>query len=299
MTPYSLNTRRVYTSVIVGLLKFQEAQGIRDFKEFNSAWLRRFIGWNPETGATYSQPYQTLRASALNIFWLWLEEIGMVEDNPVAALLEERRRDRLGPRPAGGTAPQRLPAVLMRDEQRELLDRVKRSKNSTSLRDHASIALILATGVRCDEVCSLKLQHLDLAYRRLRVVGKGNKERQIVFEHAPDVIGVIETWLEDRASLLKWLGLEVDYLFVSRTGRAMTSSLVYQQVSKYICLAGLQNRISQKGAHVLRHTATSIMFACHVPILQIRENLGHGELTTTQIYAHLLPQERMVAGSVS
>ena len=80
--------------------------------------------------------------------------------------------------------------------------------------------------------------------------------------------------------------------FVSRTGRALTTSLVYQQVSKYIRLAGLERRLSQVGAHVLRHTATSIMFARQVPVLQIQENLGHGELATTQIYAHLLPRAR-------
>ncbi|MCM3609154.1 tyrosine-type recombinase/integrase [Cupriavidus pauculus] len=292
MTPYSPKTRRVYTSVIAGLLKFKESQSIRSFKEFNAAWLRRFIGWNPETGSMYSQPYQTLRASALNVFWLWLTELGEVMDNPVAELIEERRRDRVGPRPSGGKRPQRLPAVLTWGDQRALLGRIVQSKTATSLRDHAMIALILATGVRCDEVCSLKLHHLDLKFRRLRVIGKGNKERLVVFEHDQEVVGVIETWLDERASLLKWLSYETDHLFVSRTGRALTTSLVYQQVSKYIRLAGLERRLSQVGAHVLRHTATSIMFARQVPVLQIQENLGHGELATTQIYAHLLPRAR-------
>lgn len=297
MSPYSPKTRRVYLSVIAGLLKFSTSHDIRHFSEFNKAWLRRFIGWNPDTGEMYSQPYQTLRASALNIFWHWLVEISVVLDNPVAELIEERRRDRAGPKPSGGKAPQRLPSVLMWEDQHALLDAVKQSKLRTGLRDHALIALILATGVRCEEICSAQLPHLNLSYRRLRIIGKGNKERIVVFEHDLDVVGIIETWLEERASLLAWLGIESNYLFLSRNGRPLTESLVYQQVSKYIKAAGLQYRVNRKGPHVLRHTATSIMFARNVPVLQIQENLGHGDLATTQIYAHLLPQEKAGANS--
>ncbi|MDH0342124.1 tyrosine-type recombinase/integrase [Chromobacterium haemolyticum] len=299
MSPYSPKTRRVYLSVIAGLLQFTEKEDIRHFSEFNKAWLRRFIGWNPDTGKMYSPPYQTLRLSALNIFWHWLVATGVLSGNPVIELIEERRRDRSGPRPQGGNTPQRLPIVLMWDDQRTLLNTVKRSKLRTSLRDHALIALILATGVRCEEICSLQLSHLDLAYNRLRVIGKGNKERIVVFEHDPEATGVIETWLEERASLLAWLEKDSSYLFISRTGRPLTGSLVYQQVSKFIKSAGLDDKVRRKGPHVLRHTATSIMFARSVPVLQIQENLGHSDLTTTQIYAHLLPQEKARAESPS
>ena len=292
-SPYSPKTRRVYRSVISQMLVHSQKQGVRHFSELNKAWLRSFITVNQDAGTMYSRTYQTLRCAALNIFWTWLVEKCVVSDNPVSAMLEERRQDRIGigPRPAGGKVPHRLPSVLMWEDQRALLDVVKRSKWRTSLRDHALIALILATGIRCEELCEAKIAHLSLTYKRMRVVGKGNKERIIEFGHDAQIVGIMETWLEERASLMKWLGAESPYLFVSRTGRALTESLVYQQVSKYIKEAGLQTRVNRKGPHVLRHTAASIMFARQVPLLQIQNNLGHGDLTTTQIYAHLLPQE--------
>lgn len=288
-TPYSEKTKRVYRSVVVGLLSFFKKEGILSFGEFNTAWVRKFIARNSETGDTYSQSYQTLRASALNVFWFWLVERGTTNENPVSLLIEEKRHD--ARKPSGGKRPKRLPDVLGWDEQRRLLTTVRQSDGRTSVRDYALIALVLASGLRCEEICTLIRPAVDLDYSRLRVIGKGNKERIVDFCHDTESIGALEMWLLEREHLLRALGEETDALFVSINGRPMTGSLIYQLVAKYIKQAGLSDRARHKGSHLLRHTATSIMFARNVPVLQIQENLGHEQLVTTQIYAHLLPRE--------
>lgn len=287
--PYSEKTKRVYRSVVSGLLSFLIKEDIRSLGEFNTAWLRRFISRNPETGTPYSHSYQILRTSALKIFWFWMVETKTASENPVEQLLEEKRRD--SKQPAGGKRPKRLPDVLNWDEQRELLVAVQRSESRTSVRDYALISLVLASGLRCDELCTLLCTNVELDYRRLRVIGKGNKERIVDFSHDSHAIGALELWLPEREDLLRHLGEKNDALFISVNGRPMTGSLVYQQVSKYLKLAGLNGRARHRGSHLLRHTATSIMFARKVPVLQIQENLGHEQLVTTQIYAHLLPSE--------
>ena len=288
-TPYSEKTKRVYCSVVTGLLTFLRQEGMRSFKEFNTAWVRRFTARNPETDAPYSQSYQTLRASALNVFWFWLVEIGATDENPVAMLLDEKRQDTR--KPSGGKRAKRLPDVLGWDEQRLLLATVQQSECRTSVRDYALIALVLASGLRCEEVWTLLLPNVTLGYSRLRVIGKGNKERIVDFSHDSQAVGALEMWLLEREHLLRALGEETDVLFISINGKPMTGSLVYQQVAKYLKLAGLTGRSRHRGSHLLRHTATSIMFARRVPVLQIKENLGHEQLVTTQIYAHLLPSE--------
>jgi len=165
-TPYSDKTKRVYCSVVTGLLTFLRQEGMRSFKEFNTAWVRRFTARNPETDALYSQSYQTLRASALNVFWFWLVEVGATDENPVARLLEEKRLDTR--KPSGGKRAKRLPDVLGWDEQRLLLAAVQKSECRTSVRDYALIALVLASGLRCEEVCTLLLPNVTLDYSRLR-----------------------------------------------------------------------------------------------------------------------------------
>lgn len=287
--PYSDGTKRVYQSVVAGLLNFLHKEKIRSYGEFNTAWVRRFVARNPETGNNYSQSYQTLRASALNVFWFWLVEVGITNDNPVALLIKEKRHDTQ--KPSGGKRPKRLPDVLGWDEQRRLLTTVQRSEGRTSVRDYALISLVLASGLRCEEICTLLRPAVDLDYSRLRVIGKGNKERIVDFCHDSQAVGALEMWLLEREQVLRVQGEETEALFVSINGRPMTGSLVYQQVAKYIKLAGLNDRARHKGSHLLRHTATSIMFARNVPVLQIQENLGHEQLVTTQIYAHLLPRE--------
>ncbi|WP_243723501.1 tyrosine-type recombinase/integrase [Pseudomonas aeruginosa] len=140
-------------------------------------------------------------------------------------------------------------------------------------------------------MCNATLGGLDLHYRRMRVVGKGNKERLIDFSHDDRVLDPMRAWLKTRAEVLQQHERESDLLFISRAGRRLSGSLVYQQVSRHLQSAGLAGKLKRCGAHVLRHTAASVMFARGVPILQIKENLGHEDLATTQIYAHLLPPE--------
>lgn len=287
-TPYSTKTRRVYRSVVQSLLGFMEAESIQCFGEFNVAWLRRFVSRaHRADGSCYSASYQIVRLSALNAFWFWLAEEHSVLDNPAARYVQERRDD--SRRPAGGNPAKRLPEVLDWAEQRSLLATVQRSSSRASIRDYAMISLILATGLRCDEVCRADASRTDFAGRRLRVIGKGNKERLVDFSHDDAVLGAMEMWLPERARLLEPHGRTEDALFVSMTGRRMTGSLIYQQVARYLRSAGLDGRARGMGGHLLRHTATSIMFARNVPVLQIQQNLGHENLSTTQIYAHLLP----------
>lgn len=292
--PYSDTTKRVYRSVISGLLSFLQKEDIQSFDEFNLAWARSFIARNPETNANYSLSYQTLRTSALNVFWYWLIEIGAATDNPIATLIQKNRLE-AHKRPTGGNRPKPLPYVLGWDDQRKLRKAVQDSDGRTSVRDYALITLALASGIRCDEICTLLLHNVDLEYSHLRVTGKGSKERIVDFSHDSQAAGhavmALEAWLPERERLLRELGKKCDELFITLNGKPMTGSLVYQVVAKYLKLAGLE-KARHKGSHLLRHTATSIMFARRVPVLQIQENLGHGNLVTTQIYAHLLQSER-------
>ncbi|MBN0273946.1 tyrosine-type recombinase/integrase, partial [Pseudomonas aeruginosa] len=99
---------------------------------------------------------------------------------------------------------------------------------------------------------------LDLHYRRMRVVGKGNKERLIDFSHDDRVLDPMRAWLKTRAEVLQQHERESDLLFISRAGRRLSGSLVYQQVSRHLQSAGLAEKLKRCGAHVLRHTAASV-----------------------------------------
>ncbi len=287
--PYSKKTRRVYLSVIDGLIDYAQNLDL-SFYAFGLEDLRRFVGWNPETGQPYSPPYQTLRLAAVNLFWAWLFDTGQSPVNLASLLDDEKQKGKK--RSPGGVKPHRLPVVLTWKEQSTLFDAINKAAGRTVIRDRAMIAMILGTGLRCEEVCNLPVSALDADYFRVRVIGKGNKERLVDYSHAGEMVSEsLCAWLEERTRMLKWLGRDSKFVFVSRSGRQLSEALVYQQTAKYMRSAGLKERLRHVGPHVLRHTASSIMFARGVPVLQVQKNLGHGDLSTTQIYAHLLPKE--------
>jgi site-specific recombinase XerD len=278
-------------SVIGNIIADTGTDDFRQLAGLDTFWIRNFIQVNAKTGTIYSKTYQMLRMAALNLFWIWMVEQGLVPHNPLISLWEDRHRERIGPRPSGGNNKQRLPAVLMWDDLKKLMAHLTASESRSRIRDHAMISLILATGLRCEELCKTRLVQLDLAWHRMRIVGKGNKERIIEFGHDNLVTDIVQNWLVQRDILLKKRGVDSPYLFITGAGKPLSESLVYQQVSHHIKAAGLEDKVLRKGPHLLRHTAASIMFARQVPVLRIQQNLGHGDLMTTQIYAHLLPSE--------
>jgi len=292
--PYSIKSQRVYLSIVSSLRAYIQTKDIRSLDEFNAAWVRRFVADKPDGSGVYSPAYRSLRLSAVNLFWNWLMHAGLARSNPAAEVLDERKQQQVGPRPRGGMQPKRLPPVLQWHDQSLLRQAVLKSTGRASVRDYAIICLALASGLRSDELQRLRLPDLEVEHRTLRVIGKGNKERLVRFDHDDLVSDALEAWLAERSLLLPELDVVTDRVFVSLNGRPLTESGIYQQISRYMSLAGLTDRVCRKGPHVLRHTATSIMFARRVPVLQIQDNLGHEDLTTTQIYAHLLSPERPV-----
>ncbi|MBH4100052.1 tyrosine-type recombinase/integrase [Pseudomonas aeruginosa] len=289
-SPYSSKTIRVYCAVVSGFQRHIDSRTEEAFPyRLDDDCVIAFLRAPGIDGRPYSRAYQVLRHSALVALFHWLVETRVVSDSPMERL--PRHAGRRPGTPAGGNRPKRLPPVLMWRDQRHLLQVIDSSHGPAKVRDSAIVSLGLATGLRSEEICNATLGGLDLTYRRIRVVGKGNKERLIDFSHDDRALDPVHAWLKTRGEILRQHEVESDLLFISRAGRRLSGSLVYQQVSRHLQLAGLAGRLKRCGVHVLRHTAASVMFARGVPILQIKENLGHEDLSTTQIYAHLLPAE--------
>lgn len=289
-SPYSPKTIRVYCAVATSFLRYIDSRSEEAFCDaLDDGCVIAFLRSPGADGRPYSTAYQVLRHSALCALFHWLVETRVVADSPMERL--PRHTSRKPGTPTGGNRPKRLPPVLMWRDQRHLLQVIDSGRGTAKVRDSAIVSLGLATGLRNEEICNATIGGLDLQYRRMRVVGKGNKERLIDFSHDDRALDPMRAWLKTRAEVLQQHERESDLLFISRTGRRLSGSLVYQQVSRYLNSAGLAGKLKRRGAHVLRHTAASVMFAKGVPILQIKENLGHEGLATTQIYAHLLPPE--------
>ncbi len=176
--------------------------------------------------------------------------------------------------------PSRLPIYLSLEESTRLLEAVE---GENAVRDYAILTLFLNCGMRLSELCGMNLSKLNLKERVVRIVGKGNKERQIHLNDA--CVDALEAYLAVRPTEgVK--GEHRDAVFLSRQKRRINGRTVELMMKKYLKNAQLNEE--RYTPHKLRHTAATLMFSeGGVDVRTLKEILGHEQLNTTQIYTHV------------
>lgn len=170
--------------------------------------------------------------------------------------------------------------VLGADEAERLL-----AAASVSPRDHLFIALALATGLRCAELCAIRLGDLSLDGEGdvlLRVVrGKGNRDR--ILPLARRIRPELDAYLAGMGLALGRTGDAGHYLFQSRNGRGrLSTARTRQMLAEYLAAAGITGK--HISVHSLRHTAAITWLRAGASTLAVQKLLGHANITTTQRY---------------
>lgn len=175
----------------------------------------------------------------------------------------------------------KLPKYLSLDESLLLLETIKNSDVRYRVRDYAIITLFLNCGMRLSELVNINFSDIESDMSKLKVTGKGAKERVIYLNDAC------------RAALTEYLKIRMsehsedeNALFVSRNSRRVSNSTIQKMLEKYLKLSGLAKR--GYSVHKLRHTAATLMYSTgEVDIRVLKDILGHEQLNTTQIYTHI------------
>lgn len=180
-----------------------------------------------------------------------------------------------------------LPKYLSLYESKCLLRAVE-GKNAT--RDFAILMLFLNCGIRRSELVGLNRN--DVYEDRIRVRGKGNKERIVYF--GATCKQAIDTYMTERNKIVL---TDNQALFGSRNHNRITVTAVHRLVKKHMLAAGLDP--DQFSAHKLRHTAATLMLANGVDVKTVQEVLGHEHLNTTEIYTHIENTELKIAAQAN
>lgn len=180
------------------------------------------------------------------------------------------------------TQKKRLPKYLTLQESQELLNNVE---SDFTDRDYCILTFFLNCGMRLSELVGMNVN--DRKDTVMRVVGKGDKERQIYLNDA--CINALDTYLAQRSALPNLADKEA--LFVSKkTGKRLSPRRVQQIVGRALAEAGLTGK--GYSAHKLRHTAATLMHQYgNVDMLALKEILGHEHVSTTEIYTHISQKE--------
>ena len=176
------------------------------------------------------------------------------------------------------------PRFLGQSESRRLMEAAD-DATPCGLRDRALLELMYASGVRLAEAHDMDRGDLDRLRGDVRVVGKGNKERQVLY--GADADHALHRYLtHGRPALL--VDTEQPALWLNRSGGRLSRRGIATVVRCYADRAGLTSGVHP---HVLRHSYATAMLEGGADLLIIQDQMGHSSVATTQIYAHVTKLE--------
>lgn len=264
----------VIKDIDLGFLREIETSDIFDFLSY-LANDRTINPDSPSPDYGISPTARARKLSAIKSFYKYLTvRTKQLEENPVADLEYPKLR-------------KSLPRYLTLEQSAALLKAVS---GQNEKRDYAILMLFLNCGIRRSELVGLNLT--DVYEDRIRVVGKGNKERFVYFGSA--CRKAIDAYLEERNQKVL---TDNRALFGSRDGNRISVTAVHRLVKKALLQAGLDS--TQFSAHKLRHTAATMMLSGGVDVKTVQEVLGHENLNTTQIYTHIENTELKIAAEAN
>jgi integrase/recombinase XerC len=223
------------------------------------------------------------KISALRTFVRYLRREGYVEHDPTATSVAPKRE-------------LTLPVHLTEQEMATLLAQPDNA-DPLGRRDRAILELFYASGLRLSELEALDLDSVDLSGRRVRVLGKGRKERIVPFNTAAE--NALRAWLPDRARLIGRCRTKNeerrtknqqrrtkndDPLFVNFRGKRLTGRSIDRLLRRYVAQFTTQTGVSP---HALRHSFATHLLQRGADLRAIQEMLGHARISTTQRYTHV------------
>ena len=153
-------------------------------------------------------------------------------------------------------------------------------RNPLGQRNALIIRMLYATGVRVSELVNIKISDIDINERTIKILGKGSKERIVVFgNHTKESL---ELYLNNgRYKLSK---RNNDYLFLNKDGEQISDRYIRKLLDDIIIKASISMHVSP---HMLRHTFATDMLNNGADLVSVKDLLGHESLNTTSIYTHV------------
>ncbi len=258
----SANTLISYQRDLHQAVEYFQQQDIQSWNTINShqirAWVARQNRKN-RSGKTIQRQLSSLRR-----LYEFLIKEKQVKNNPVKGI----------PAPKTGRKLPKVPDIEQLDQLLQETD-----TDIFHVRDRAMFELLYSSGLRLSELVGINLHDIKRTERQLRVLGKGNKERELPV--GKKALDALQKWLKLRNELAK---PEENALFVSRFGTRITQRAVQQRLEQLAVSQGLPIHLHP---HMLRHSFASHLLESSGNLRAVQELLGHADISTTQIYTHL------------
>ena len=203
------------------------------------------------------------KLSVLKSFFGWLVDEEIIEKDPTRKI-KTPKKEKVMPK-------------ALNIEELELL-----RESCIDVRERAILEVYYATGARLSEIQALNRKDINWESKTARVVGKGNKERDVYFSFKASYH--LKKYLKSRNDLVPAL-----FITKRRPYKRLSNRSIQREISKIVKRSGIQKNIS---IHSLRHTLATLMLDRGADITAIQGILGHSDISTTQIYAQLSDERK-------
>jgi site-specific recombinase XerD len=277
----SANTVRAYRTDIRQYARFLDdyapGTGVLDADYLT---VRHFLGYLSELGV--SRRSLARKVSALKQFYRYLAAEGIVRDNPTAAITTPRFEKKLPRFLNEEEAALILEKAVSRAANPDLSkynsDKTREQAAALALRDLAILETLYGCGLRAAELAGLVLERVHVKQGFLDIMGKGGRERLAPI--GKTAATALSGYLAAREKLGSKTG--EGHVFLNYRGGPLTTRSV-QRIVKALC-GGIAPEVTP---HVWRHTYATHMLDGGADIRAIQELLGHANVATTAIYAHV------------
>ena len=256
----SPHTTKNYKRDITQLIKFLEKE-IHKWKEVEELHVRNFINKERRRGLNPRRLKRML--SSFRSFFNYLLDEEIIEVNPAAEISAPK-------------SPILLPKALDADLIKKLLD--FKPNGDLEIRDKAIAELLYSSGLRLSELCNLDIDSISVKERACRVVGKGNKTRDLPI--GEKAIQAIRDWILVRNKLSL---PNSKALFLNKNGKRLSTRSVQLRLKRL----GRKRGLPSIHPHLLRHSFASHILESSGDLRAVQDMLGHSDIGSTQIYTKL------------
>ena len=264
---YSPYTVSCYEEDVASFNMFMSEQSIKRYEDVQYPDVRLYLTKLFEE--KFSRKSVARKISSLRSFYKFLLREKMVTSNPFSQVSIPK-------------AEKRLPDFFYEEELAVLFKECEKD-TPIGLRNWAALELLYATGIRISECCSIELKDIDFDLSTILIHGKGNKERYVLFGSFAHE--ALDRYIQyGRSEIIKKYNKNHGHLFVNFRGDPITPRGMRYILNQMIEKSALIGKIHP---HKLRHSFATHLLNNGADMRTVQELLGHANLSSTQIYAHV------------
>ncbi|MBQ9731991.1 MAG: site-specific tyrosine recombinase XerD [Alphaproteobacteria bacterium] len=268
----SVNTVAAYRRDLEQLEEYTTKQ----LYEVNEADIKAFVAW-----LNYNKHYAARsvarKISTLRDFYKFLYSEKIIKYNPTAYITLPK-------------AEKPLPKFLTVTEMKKMIEEAQKITDFRMQRIAVMMELMYACGLRVSELVELSENAINYDKKQIFIHGKGNKER--IVPVAASAVSAVLTYLNFRADFIRGNRKSI-WLFPSKSSKSghITRSAFFKDLKKIALLAGISP--TKVSPHVLRHSFATHLLQGEADLRSVQKMLGHADITTTEIYTHIMSEELM------